>query len=74
MISKGTDLIAMRIRDLAKQHAVPAPESPVPARALYAHAELDQPIPAALYTAVAQVLAYVYRLKARATWREPYAR
>ena len=34
------------------------------ARALYAHAELDQPIPHTLYTAVAQVLAYVYRLKA----------
>ena len=64
VISNGTDLIAMRIRDLAKQHAVPVLESPVLARALYAHAELDQPIPAALYTAVAQVLAYVYRLKA----------
>lgn len=34
------------------------------ARALYAHAELDQTIPSQLYTAVAQVLAYVYRLKA----------
>ena len=64
VISKGTDLIAMTIRDLAKQHAVPVLESPMLARALYAHAELDQPIPAALYTAVAQVLAYVYRLKA----------
>ena len=64
VISKGTDLIAMRIRDLAKQHSVPVLESPMLARALYAHAELDQPIPAALYTAVAQVLAYVYRLKA----------
>ena len=64
VISKGTDLIAMKIRDLAKQHAVPVLESPMLARALYAHAELDQPIPAALYTAVAQILAYVYRLKA----------
>ncbi|WP_027996812.1 EscU/YscU/HrcU family type III secretion system export apparatus switch protein [Simplicispira psychrophila] len=64
VISKGTDLIAMTIRDLAKQHAVPVLESPMLARALYAHAELDQPIPAALYTAVAQILAYVYRLKA----------
>ncbi|MBP6599296.1 MAG: EscU/YscU/HrcU family type III secretion system export apparatus switch protein [Giesbergeria sp.] len=64
VISKGTDLIAMRIRDLAKQHSVPVLESPMLARALYAHAELEQPIPAALYTAVAQVLAYVYRLKA----------
>ena len=64
VISKGTDLIAMKIRDLAKQHAVPVLESPMLARALYTHAELDQPIPAALYTAVAQILAYVYRLKA----------
>jgi flagellar biosynthetic protein FlhB len=64
VIAKGTDLIAITIRDLAKQHAVPVLESPMLARALYAHADLDQPIPAALYTAVAQILAYVYRLKA----------
>lgn len=64
VISKGTDLIAMKIRDLAKAHAVPVLQSPMLARALYAHADLDQPIPATLYTAVAQVLAYVYRLKA----------
>jgi hypothetical protein len=43
---------------------MPVLQSPMLARALYAHAELDQPIPAQLYTAVAQVLAYVYRLKA----------
>ena len=64
VISKGTDLIAMKIRDVAKAHAVPVLQSPMLARALYAHADLDQPIPATLYTAVAQVLAYVYRLKA----------
>ncbi|AVO41589.1 EscU/YscU/HrcU family type III secretion system export apparatus switch protein [Simplicispira suum] len=64
VIAKGTDLIAMRIRDLAKNHAVPVLQSPMLARALYANAELDRPIPATLYTAVAQVLAYVYRLKA----------
>ncbi len=64
VIAKGTDLVAMRIRDLAKTHAVPVLQSPVLARALYAHADLDQPIPATLYNAVAQVLAYVYRLKA----------
>ena len=64
VISKGTDLIAMKIRDLANSHGVPVLQTPMLARALYAHAELDQPIPATLYTAVAQVLAYVYRLKA----------
>ncbi len=64
VIAKGTDLVAMRIRDLAKASAVPVLQSPMLARALYANADLDQPIPATLYTAVAQVLAYVYRLKA----------
>jgi len=64
VIAKGTDLVAMRIRDLAKANEVPVLQSPMLARALYANADLDQPIPAVLYTAVAQVLAYVYRLKA----------
>ena len=64
VIARGTDLIALKIRDLAGTHGVPVLQSPMLARALYAHAELDQAIPATLYTAVAQVLAYVYRLKA----------
>ena len=64
VIARGTDLIALKIRDLAGTHGVPVLQSPMLARALYAHAELDQAIPATLDTAVAQVLAYVYRLKA----------
>lgn len=64
VISKGTDLLAFKIRELAQTHGVPVLQSPMLARALYAHAELEQPIPAQLFTAVAQVLAYVYRLKA----------
>jgi flagellar biosynthetic protein FlhB len=64
VVSRGTDLIAFSIRDIAKKHGVPVLQSPMLARALYAHAELDQAIPAKLYTAAAQVLAYVYRLKA----------
>lgn len=64
VIAKGTDLVALKIRELAGAHQIPVLESPMLARALYAHADLDQAIPAALYTAVAQVLAYVYRLKA----------
>ena len=64
VIAKGTDLVAFKIRELAGTHQIPVLESPMLARALYAHADLDQAIPAALYTAVAQVLAYVYRLKA----------
>src|SRR6218665_41808 len=64
VIARGTDLLAFRIRDLARGHGVPVLQSPRLARALYAHAELDQAIPAPLYAAVAQVLAHVYRLKA----------
>ena len=64
VISKGADLLAMKIRDVAKHHAIPVLQSPMLARALYANAELDQDIPSSLYTAVAQVLAYVYRLRA----------
>jgi flagellar biosynthesis protein FlhB len=64
VISKGADLLAMRIRDLARTHAIPVLQSPMLARALYANAEIGQDIPSSLYTAVAQVLAYVYRLKA----------
>jgi flagellar biosynthetic protein FlhB len=63
VISKGADLLAMKIRDIAKNHAIPVLQSPMLARALYTHAELDRDIPATLYTAVAQVLAYVYRLR-----------
>ena len=64
VVARGTDLIAMRIRDLATSHGIPVLQAPMLARALYAHAELEQGIPPVLYTAVAQVLAYVYRLKA----------
>lgn len=64
VVSKGADLLAMKIRDIAKHNSIPVLQSPMLARALYANAELDQDIPASLYTAVAQVLAYIYRLKA----------
>ncbi len=64
VVSKGADLLAMKIRDIAKKHDIPVLQSPMLARALYANAELNQDIPASLYTAVAQVLAYIYRLKA----------
>jgi len=64
VVSKGADLLAFKIRDIAKNNAIPVLQSPMLARALYANAEIDQDIPASLYTAVAQVLAYIYRLKA----------
>ncbi|PZP35035.1 MAG: flagellar biosynthetic protein FlhB [Roseateles depolymerans] len=64
VVAKGADLLALRIRDLAKDSKVPVLQQPVLARALYAHAKLDHEIPAALFGAVAQVLAYVYQLRA----------
>ncbi len=64
VVAKGADLLALKIRDTAQGAQVPVLEAPVLARALYAHAELDREIPAALFAAVAQVLAYVYQLRA----------
>lgn len=64
VVAKGADLIALRIRDAAQAAAVPVLRAPPLARALYAHAELDRPVPQALFTAVAQVLAHVYALRA----------
>lgn len=63
VVAKGADLLAGRIREVARQAGVPLFEAPPLARALYAHVELDREIPGALYTAVAQVLAYIYQLK-----------
>ncbi len=63
VVAKGAHLLAERIRALAVQHGVPVLEAPPLARALYRHAELGDDIPAALYTAVAEVLAYVYQLR-----------
>jgi flagellar biosynthetic protein FlhB len=59
--------MAMRIRELAKASQVPVLQAPPLARALYAHAELDREIPAALFAAVAQVLAWVFQLRASRT-------
>jgi len=63
VVAKGADALAAKIRGLAEEHAVPLFSAPPLARALYRHVELGSEIPAALYTAVAQVLAYVYQLK-----------
>jgi len=63
VVAKGADLLALRIRDLAKEHRVPVLQAPPLARALYTHCELEQEIPARLFAAVAQVLAWVYQLR-----------
>ena len=61
--AKGADLLAKRIRDIAREHGVPIMENPPLARTLYDKVELDHPIPPNLYAAVAQVIAFVYKLK-----------
>jgi flagellar biosynthetic protein FlhB len=62
VVAKGRGEIALKIRELAKEHKVPLLEAPPLARALYKHCELEQAVPGALYTAVAEVMAYVYQL------------
>lgn len=64
VVAKGADLLALRMREIAITSQVPVLQAPALARALYTHAELDQEIPMALYTAVAQVMAYVFQLRA----------
>lgn len=63
VVAKGSYLLAERIRELATEHRVPILQAPPLARALYKHAELDQEIPSSLFSAVAEVLAYVYQLR-----------
>ena len=63
VVAKGADLVAQRIKDVARAHGVPTVENVTLARALYSHAEIDEVIPANLFEAVAEVLAYLVRLK-----------
>lgn len=63
VVAKGADAVAEKIKALARAHEVPQLEAPPLARALYRHVEIGDEIPAALYAAVAQVLAYVFQLR-----------
>jgi flagellar biosynthesis protein FlhB len=63
VVAKGADAVAARIREIAAQNNVPLLEAPPLARALHQHTELGDEIPAALYMAVAEVLAYVFQLR-----------
>jgi flagellar biosynthesis protein FlhB len=63
VVAKGADLLAFRIRDIAREARVPVLQAPPLARALYAHCEVDAEVPARLFTAVAQVLAWVYQVR-----------
>ncbi|SMB29965.1 flagellar export pore protein [Sterolibacterium denitrificans] len=63
VLAKGINLVAQNIRELAAKHDVPLLEAPPLARALYRHCDIGEQIPAALYGAVAEVMAYVYQLQ-----------
>lgn len=63
VVAKGTDRVAERIREIATEHKVAILEAPPLTRALYKNTRLGDEIPAGLYTAVAEVLAWVYQLK-----------
>jgi flagellar biosynthesis protein FlhB len=62
LIAKGRGEIALKIRDLAAEHEVPILRAPPLARALFVHCDLEEAVPSGLYSAVAQVMAYVYQL------------
>jgi flagellar biosynthesis protein FlhB len=66
VIAKGSDLVAQRIRDIARSNGVEVVDAPALARSLFKHAELGREIPAGLYTAVARLLAWAYQLR---RWR-----
>ena len=63
VVAKGSHLLALRIREIAEENHIPILEAPPLARALHKHTDLGESIPEALYTAVAEVLAYVYQLR-----------
>ena len=67
MVAKGVDLVAERIKAVAKEHNVPVVENPTLARALYSSMEIDQTIPRDHYKAVAEVISYVFKLKGKKT-------
>jgi flagellar biosynthetic protein FlhB len=67
VVARGVDEVALRIRALAQQHRVAVVSAPPLARALYREGQLGKEIPVRLYSAVAQVLSYVYQLN---DWRQ----
>jgi len=66
VVAKGRDLLAQEIKEVARWHRIPVLENPPLAQTLYRTVEVGRPIPAALYAAVAEVLAFVFRAQARA--------
>jgi len=62
-VAKGADLMALKIREIAKEHDIPLVENVPLARALYATVEIDDEIPVEHYHAVAEIIGYVMGLK-----------
>lgn len=71
VLAKGVDTLALKIREIGEAHNVPIVENPPLARTLYAAVDVDEPIKPEHYTAVAQVIGYVMRLKNKAGARRP---
>lgn len=69
VVAKGADQTAIKIREIAIAHQVPIMQSPPLTRAVFYSTEIDEVIPAKLYLAVAQVLAYIYQLRQRPSYR-----
>lgn len=65
LVAKGADLLAQKIKETAREHHVPIVENPPLARAVYESVALDEFIPAALFKPIAEVLAYIYKLKGK---------
>lgn len=66
VVAKGVDELALRIREVAREHRIPIVENRALARALYNQVNLDDYVPHQLFQAVAEVLAYVYKLRQQA--------
>lgn len=65
LLAKGQDFLALKIREIAKEHDIPIIENPPIARALYAGVEVDQEIPPEHFKAVAEIIGYVFKLKGK---------
>ena len=63
LLAKGTDLVAMKIKEIATAHKIEILSAPPLARSVYYHTEIGQEVPSGLYMAVAQALAYVFQLR-----------
>ena len=74
VLAKGRDLLAQEIKEVARWHGIPIMENPPLAQALYRTVEVGRAIPAALYAAVAEILAFVFRAQAQAAQAQARAR